>query len=76
MAELEDKGASLEEILKIIGGERALKTFEEGNMDDGLAFCGQAVGLLHEVPTVKEYIDSMISQAKEITGGFSKVFGS
>lgn len=67
VAEMEAKGTPFEEILKVIGGERALKTFEEGNMDDGLAFCGQVVGLANKVVTVKEFIDGMVAQAEEVT---------
>ena len=73
VAELEAKGAPFEEILKHIGGERALKTFENGNMDDGLAFCGQSVGLAHQVVSVKEYIDRMVEQARETTRRASQI---
>lgn len=72
VADMEAKGASFEEMLKIIGGERALKTFEEGNMDTGLAFCGQCVGLIDKVVTVKELLDGMVAEAQKVTRTMGK----
>jgi nitronate monooxygenase len=64
--EMESKGATLEELLKITGGQNSQKVYFEGEMEAGLAEAGQSVGLIHDVPTVKEVIDGIISGAEEI----------
>ena len=63
--EMEAKGATLEELLPIIAGQGGA-VFEDGKLDSQLASAGQAVGLIHDVPTVKELIDGMVQEALEI----------
>ena len=64
--ELEKRGASLEELLPVIGGEGYKKVFLEGDCDAGIASCGQAVGLINDIPTVKELVDRIIEDAKAL----------
>ncbi|MFC2022269.1 NAD(P)H-dependent flavin oxidoreductase [Chloroflexota bacterium] len=64
--EMESQGATLEELLTIIGGENTQRVYFEGELNAGLAACGQAVGLIHDIPTVKEVIDGIIEGAEEI----------
>ena len=40
--------------------------FKEGKMDAGGWSCGMVAGLIHDVPTVKELIDRIMSEADEI----------
>jgi nitronate monooxygenase len=61
--ELEDKGASLEELLPVVSGERTKKVYEEGDLDAGIVHCGEVVGLIHEVVSVKEVVDEIVSGA-------------
>ena len=42
------------------------KTLLEGKLDTGIASCGQLVGLIHDIPSAKEVIDSIIAEAKVI----------
>lgn len=64
--EMERKGVTLQELLTVTGGQHAQKVYFEGDIEAGLAECGQVVGLIHDIPTVKEAIDSIISGAEEI----------
>jgi len=64
--ELEQKGASLEELLPVISGLREKELFETGSLDAGIMHCGQVSGLIGEIPTVKEIIDDIISEAESI----------
>ncbi len=60
--ELEDRHAAQEEILRAasaMGGE----VYDSGNIDAGIADAGQCMGLIHDVPTVKELIDRIVEQA-------------
>ena len=64
--EMEARGASLEELLTITTGKNYKKVLLEGELDAGIASCGQIVGLIQDIPTVKEVIDNIITGAEII----------
>ncbi len=64
--EMEGKGATLEQLLTITRGENTRRVYFEGDLNAGLADCGQVVGLIHDIPTVKEVIDRIVGGAEEI----------
>lgn len=64
--EMEARGASLEELLTVISGENYKKVFLNGELDAGVASSGQVVGLINDIPSVKEVIDNIITEAKVI----------
>ena len=64
--EMEDKGVPLEEILSMISGDKVRDAYSSGDISDALFTVGQVVGLVHDIPTVKEIIDSIISEASII----------
>ena len=63
---MERKGATLEELLTVTRGTNAQRVYFEGDLDAGLAECGQVVGIIHDIPTVKEVIDRIIQGAEEV----------
>ncbi len=63
---MEEKGATLEEILKMISGERVSNAYQSGDYSRAVVTAGQVVGLIHDIPTVKELIDSIITEARDI----------
>jgi NAD(P)H-dependent flavin oxidoreductase YrpB (nitropropane dioxygenase family) len=65
-ADMEAAGAGLEEILKVVSGEKAKAMYDKGDLDMGTISCGQGVGMNHDIPTVKELFDRIISQASDI----------
>lgn len=62
-----EKGASLgiEDIRELVGGVYP-RVMQEGDMDAGAWSCGMVAGLIHDIPTCKELIDRMMSEAEEI----------
>jgi len=64
--ELESQKASLQEIVQIASGQNALKMYREENLDAGMISCGQGVGLVKDIPTVKELVDRTVKQAEAI----------
>lgn len=64
--EMEAKGATLEELLTVISGENYKKVFLGGELDTGVASCGQVVGLIRDLPSVKEVIETIIAEARVI----------
>jgi len=67
LLKMEARGASLEEMLPIIGGNASKRVIVEGDLDAGQAFSGEVVGLINDIPTVRELIDRIISEAKLIS---------
>ena len=65
-AEMEKRGASLEELAPVISGLKEKEIFETGELDIGILHCGEVVGLIKDLPSVKEVIDRIVSEAKEI----------
>jgi len=64
--EMENKGATLEELIPVISGLKEKELMETGNKEAGIIHCGQVVGVIDRVKTIKEIIDDMISGAQAI----------
>lgn len=64
--ELEAEGASLFKLVQAAAGTKAQKMYDEGDTDLGVVSCGQGVGLVRDVPTVKELVDRIMGEAEEI----------
>lgn len=62
--DMEEKGATLEELFPMLDGKRAKRVYESGDTNDSLIYCGQAAGLIADIPSVKEIIDGIISEAR------------
>ncbi|MET4205108.1 MULTISPECIES: nitronate monooxygenase family protein [unclassified Bradyrhizobium] len=62
-----EKGASLkiDDILDQVAGVYP-KVMVDGQMDAGAWSCGMVVGLIHDIPTVKELIDRIMAEAEAI----------
>lgn len=67
LLKMEARGASLEEMLPIIGNKASKRVAFEGDFDAGQAVAGEVIGLIHDVPTIKELIDRIIAEAQAIT---------
>jgi NAD(P)H-dependent flavin oxidoreductase YrpB (nitropropane dioxygenase family) len=64
--EMEKKGTTLEELLPLIDGRRQKRALDKGEADQAMIPCGQVVGLLSDLPTIKEIIDDIIKEARAI----------
>lgn len=64
----EARGAKLEELLPMLDSERRRRSYASGDTTSSIIYCGQAVGLIDDIPTVKEIIDSIMRQAAEVVG--------
>jgi len=65
---MEEAGATLEELFPMLDGNRVRAAYESGDTNDSMLYCGQSVGLINEILSVKEIIDGIMSEAKEIMG--------
>lgn len=63
--ELEKDQAALPEILNIAAGEKAKLLYDKGELDVGIISCGQGVGMVHDIPTVQELFDRIMTEAAD-----------
>ena len=64
--ELEAQKADPQDIFAAAAGVNSKQMYDEGNLDIGIVSCGQAVGMIHDIPTVKELVDRIMKQAEEM----------
>jgi NAD(P)H-dependent flavin oxidoreductase YrpB (nitropropane dioxygenase family) len=64
--EMEEQGVTLEELLTVISGKVGLKAFQDDDSDAGVIACGQVVGVIDTLKSVKEVIDEIIDDAHDI----------
>ncbi|VFQ44995.1 NAD(P)H-dependent flavin oxidoreductase [Desulfoluna butyratoxydans] len=65
VAEVEQKGGDLTDLLPLISGERAKAVWKEGNAEEAMLTIGQSVGLIEDIPGVDELIRRMIEEARQ-----------
>jgi nitronate monooxygenase len=68
VVELESQGAGIAELAPLVSGQNGLKVLKDGDIDVGMMTAGQSVGLVRDIPTVKELIDTIIGEAQQIVG--------
>ncbi|MBY8991897.1 MAG: nitronate monooxygenase [Candidatus Lokiarchaeota archaeon] len=71
--ELESKKAPLQEIIQVASGQNARKMYIEGDITAGMVSCGQGVGLVKDIPTVKELLDRIMKEAEEVIQRLKKI---
>jgi len=68
VVEMEGQGAGIAQLAPLVTGKNGLRVLKDGETDVGLMAAGQSVGLVHDVPTVRELIDTIIEEAQQIVG--------
>jgi NAD(P)H-dependent flavin oxidoreductase YrpB (nitropropane dioxygenase family) len=61
--EMEKNGATIEDLRPLVSGTRGLAMLKQGNIEEGIFSVGQNIGLINDIPTVKEVMDRIISEA-------------
>ena len=65
IAAIEERGGGLEELIPLMAGERIKKAWETGDVDHAPLMVGQSIGLIHDIPTCQELLDTMAKEAVE-----------
>lgn len=60
----EHAGANKDELYVMLTGERNQKAAYDGDFDEGFAWAGQSMGLIHSVPTVAELMNEIVQMAR------------
>jgi len=69
--EIERQGADIHQLESLISGRVGRNLLETGDIENGLLTAGQVIGLVHDIPTVKELVDRIIKEAEEVVARIS-----
>jgi NAD(P)H-dependent flavin oxidoreductase YrpB (nitropropane dioxygenase family) len=64
--EMEQRGATLEELLPLLSGGRGRNAYLNGDTSEATMTVGQVVGLLHDILSIKEIIDNIVAEVEII----------
>lgn len=70
--EIEESKGDQSEIFNAAAGAKSKLMYEEGDLTAGIIACGQGVGLIDDIPTVKELIERIMKEAEESVKMLSK----
>ena len=70
--EIEKSNGDFDEVLSVVAGDKARKMYDDGEIDVGVVSLGQGVGLIHDVPTVKELFDRIMKEAGQTVAMLSE----
>lgn len=62
-------GAKFEDVADLVKGARGREGLESGDVDHGVWTAGMVQGLIHDVPTVRELVDRIVSEAEALIRG-------
>ena len=60
---LSDPEAAFSEVAEMVAGVRGREALTSGDIDGGIIWGGQVMGLIHDLPTCEELIDRMVREA-------------
>ncbi|MGB6229014.1 MAG: nitronate monooxygenase family protein [Litorimonas sp.] len=64
---LEERGgAKFEDVQHLVSGKRGLAAMRDGDTDGGIWSAGMVQGLIHDIPSVAELVDRIMSDAEAI----------
>ena len=70
--EIEKSNGDFDDVLSIVVGDKARKMYDEGDIEIGVVSAGQGLGLIHDIPTMKELFDRVVSEAGETISRLAK----
>ncbi len=64
--EMEHEGKGIAEIGPIVSGQKGKVVYETGDLEHGVWSAGTCMGLINDVPTCKELIERIVSEAEQM----------
>ncbi len=74
--EMEAKGATTDDVIALIGGGKGRRAMTLGEADNTILACGQVVGMIRDIPTVKELVNRIINGAIAIQDKLSSTLSA
>ncbi|WP_009479355.1 nitronate monooxygenase family protein [Rhodococcus sp. JVH1] len=69
VVDIESRGCEFADIQHLVAGARGRTVFEKGDLDAGIWTAGQSQGLIDDIPTVRELVTRMVTEAQSIITG-------
>jgi nitronate monooxygenase len=70
---MEAQGADLESLIPFIAGKRTARAWKSGE-EDAVFACGQVVGRIRDIPTIRELVTRILAEAREAQQKIAQVF--
>jgi len=67
--EMEGEGKTIQEIGPIVAGAKGRIVYETGDMEHGIWSAGTCMGLINDIPTCKELVERIVSEAEAMIRG-------
>jgi NAD(P)H-dependent flavin oxidoreductase YrpB (nitropropane dioxygenase family) len=64
--EIERRGGTFEDVKHLVAGSRGVKVYELGDLDAGIWTAGICQGLINDIPTCADLIDTIMTHADQI----------
>ncbi|MET8948268.1 nitronate monooxygenase family protein [Streptomyces sp. NPDC004542] len=64
-----DAGGTFEDVRELVAGARGRRVYEAGDPDLGIWTAGMVQGLIHDIPTVADLIDRIVTEAHALIKG-------
>ncbi|HPO46246.1 MAG TPA: nitronate monooxygenase, partial [Spirochaetota bacterium] len=74
ICKVEERGGGFEDLYPLIAGERMKKAWEDGDVDVAPMMVGQSIGLIHDIPTCEELLETMVKEARKQLEEVSRKF--
>ena len=68
-------GSSFEDVAELVSGTRGRAALESGEINSGLVWAGQSVGLINDVPTCAELVERIVRECRESLAKAAAVAG-
>ena len=56
----------IDDVRHLVAGAKNRKVLQEGEMDAGVWSCGMVAGLIHDIPTCQELLDTIMAEAEAL----------
>jgi nitronate monooxygenase len=70
---IEEKGGGVKELFPLMSGERIKEAWDKGHVEDAPLMVGQSIGLIKNVLSCKELLDTMAKEAAECLAKANRV---
>ncbi len=59
-------GGGFEDIRELVAGSRGRTVYTSGDPDAGIWTVGQVQGIIHDIPTVAELVERIVTEAEQL----------
>lgn len=67
-------GCEFGDIHALVAGARGRAALESGDVDGGLVWASQGIGLIHDIPSCAELIERMVTEARDVLISRASIF--